>query len=153
MNSIFPAFIPHSYIKNNKIRLKLYKKLSNIKDLEVIDHAKEDISDQFGRLPVELENLIKILKLRIIFSALGVKTLTILKNRTNIVFSDQFVKQRKDITESLIQLITRSPNKYQLSQDYKFSCLNSKPNESGNFYQAKDLRTALIHVTFLLGLI
>ena len=84
INSIFPAFIPTSFIKNNKIRLKTYKKLSNLKSIETINHNHETISDEFGRIPTELSNLLNILKLRLIFTDLGIQNVTIMKKQINL---------------------------------------------------------------------
>ena len=140
VNSIFPAFIPAEYIKNNKIRLKIYKKLSNLKDIETIEFNELDIEDQFGRVPPEFSSLIDVLKTRVIFSSCGVKSVSIMKKQITLIFDQEFIQKRENLVTKLIDLFTREPKLYQLTQDYKFSYFPKSEINSGNFYQlCKDI--------------
>jgi len=133
--SIFPAFIPSEFIKNNKIRLKIYKKLSNLKTNESIEFNKNDLEDQYGKLPEEVNNLLNVLRLRILFSSLCVKSISILKKQISINFDKNLLEKNQNLISKLIPLITSHPKMYQLTQDYKLSYYPKKEITSGNFFQ------------------
>jgi transcription-repair coupling factor (superfamily II helicase) len=56
--------IPDNYVEDLQLRLGLYKRLSNIKnDIELDDFINE-MTDRFGRMPDEFNNLIKVIKIK-----------------------------------------------------------------------------------------
>lgn len=145
INTVFPAFIPSSFINNNKMRLKIYKKLSNLKDNEALEFNQNEIEDQYGKLPIEFLNLISILKLRVIFSGLCVKSLVILKKQLTLQFDEELLKNNQLLVSNLISLFTKNPKTYQLTQDYKFHFFPKSEITTGNFFQiSKDIADNII---------
>lgn len=67
-----PAFIPEEYIKETSTRIRIYRKLTQISELEDLEKLYQEISDRFGKLPNEVENLFKIGQIRIIASKLHI---------------------------------------------------------------------------------
>ena len=64
INIKVPALIPHSYISDLSIRLQLYRRLGFLKlDYEFEDFINELI-DRFGKIPIEIEYLIKVMKIK-----------------------------------------------------------------------------------------
>ncbi|MGC8984742.1 MAG: transcription-repair coupling factor [Thermosulfidibacteraceae bacterium] len=60
-----PAFLPDSYIGNEKLKIKIYRTLVNL-DLNELENVKQELEDRFGKLPREGENFIELLKLRLL---------------------------------------------------------------------------------------
>ena len=58
--------IPEEYIDDIKIRLNLYMRLSKIRDIKDIFEIKKEIKDRFGDIPLELERLINITRIKIL---------------------------------------------------------------------------------------
>ena len=58
--------IPEEYIDDIKIRLNLYMRLSKTREIEGLEEIKKEISDRFGDIPLELERLIKITRIKIL---------------------------------------------------------------------------------------
>jgi transcription-repair coupling factor (superfamily II helicase) len=58
--------IPEEYIDDIKIRLNLYMRLSKIRDIKDIFEVKKEIKDRFGDIPLELERLINITRIKIL---------------------------------------------------------------------------------------
>jgi transcription-repair coupling factor (superfamily II helicase) len=56
----FDAFIPADYVKNEFIKLDLYKRISQIASEEDYEDLIDEISDRFGELPKETVNLLDI---------------------------------------------------------------------------------------------
>ncbi|GAG94657.1 unnamed protein product, partial [marine sediment metagenome] len=65
------AYISGGYIPDLKQRVKIYKKLAEIKDLEDLDRVKEELRDRYGIYPRELRNLLEIIYLKIFLRKLG----------------------------------------------------------------------------------
>ncbi|MBT7623042.1 MAG: transcription-repair coupling factor [Flavobacteriaceae bacterium] len=70
---------PDSYITNIKERLKLYKKLSEIKAENELKEFKENLKDRFGKIPQESIDLLKTVELKWIAISIGFEKI-ILKN-------------------------------------------------------------------------
>jgi transcription-repair coupling factor (superfamily II helicase) len=70
---------PDSYITNIKERLKLYKKLSEIKVENELKEFKENLKDRFGKIPQESIDLLKTVELKWIAISVGFEKI-ILKN-------------------------------------------------------------------------
>lgn len=71
------AYIPGEYIPDLKQRVLIYKKLAEIKDLEGLERAKEELRDRYGIYPQELRNLLEIIYLKIFLRKLGISSLVV----------------------------------------------------------------------------
>ncbi|MGI9554042.1 MAG: transcription-repair coupling factor, partial [Thermodesulfobacteriota bacterium] len=80
------AFIPESYIGDNSERLYYYKKLTSFNKLKELKEIREEISDRFGKIPVELKNLTKILELKYKLKNLRISKLEIKKDHSVFTF-------------------------------------------------------------------
>ena len=63
INVSMPAFIPESYIPDIDQRLSAYRRLVKLTELNEIADFKVELLDRFGKLPVEVSNL--LLKIKI----------------------------------------------------------------------------------------
>lgn len=59
------AYIPDSYIPTSKDKISYYQKLSAATDTTYLSDIKEDLEEEFGRLPNEVHNLLQIIELKI----------------------------------------------------------------------------------------
>jgi len=69
------AFIPDTYISDETGKLLTYKRLSRIKDDAELSELTEEMQDRYGIIPEPLENLLKIIALRIFLAKIRVKKL------------------------------------------------------------------------------
>ncbi len=60
-----PAFIPDTYIPNTKEKIAVYQRLSSADGMEYLEELMADIVEDYGRYPLELANLFRILELKI----------------------------------------------------------------------------------------
>jgi len=82
-----PAFIPEEYIKETSIRIRIYRKLSQISEDSEIEKLYDEIVDRFGTPPKEVENIFKIARIRLLVSKIKVSE----------------VKQKRDIFKFIIE--------------------------------------------------
>ena len=67
------AYIDDSYIKDPIQKILMYQKISDIKTKEDSLDVIDELLDRYGDIPMETENLIKIVEIRNIARDIGVK--------------------------------------------------------------------------------
>ena len=58
------AFIPDGYIKNEYLKLDVYKRISAIENEEEYMDMQDELIDRFGDIPGPVENLLKVAELK-----------------------------------------------------------------------------------------
>jgi transcription-repair coupling factor (superfamily II helicase) len=66
------AFIPSSFIADQKEKILAYQKLASIQTNENLQEFADELRNEFGKLPRQVLNLLKILKIKIAARAVGV---------------------------------------------------------------------------------
>jgi transcription-repair coupling factor (superfamily II helicase) len=61
-----PVTIPEDYVADLHLRLGLYKRLSAIESVDEIDGFAAEMIDRFGPLPVEVEQLLKLVAIKVL---------------------------------------------------------------------------------------
>ncbi|MBN2288941.1 MAG: transcription-repair coupling factor [Candidatus Glassbacteria bacterium] len=72
-----PAFLPDSYVPDQKQKLSLYRKISALTGPEKLDEVAVELADRYGPLPEEALSLLDKTRLKIYASALGMEALFI----------------------------------------------------------------------------
>jgi len=67
-----PALLPDAYCGDVQVRLNLYKRLASAEKPEQLDRMLEEITDRFGKLPVQGQTLFDTHRLRVLARAYGV---------------------------------------------------------------------------------
>ncbi|MQG15462.1 MAG: transcription-repair coupling factor [SAR202 cluster bacterium] len=80
INLDIPANIPSSYISDLHLRMDIYKQIIQAKDEQSLKEAEAMLVDRFGILPIQLENLLSISKLKVISSRIGIRSIFIRDN-------------------------------------------------------------------------
>jgi transcription-repair coupling factor (superfamily II helicase) len=108
INVNIPAHLPTSYIRDTDLRLNLYRRLSTLKEDPDLAGMNEEMRDRFGPPPEEVENLLKIMSLRLLLKRLRLLRLDVVQDFLTLTFSsDTPVKP-----ETLVALVERDPKKY-----------------------------------------
>jgi transcription-repair coupling factor (superfamily II helicase) len=69
------AYIPESYIEDGGQRLIEYKRLADVKSAGELGKLEEEWKDRFGHIPKETEQLIKVVRLRLLASHANVQSI------------------------------------------------------------------------------
>jgi len=69
------AFIPESYISDNEQKIIEYKRLADVKSERALTMLTEEWRDRFGPVPQETEQLVAVVRLRLLASRTGVSAI------------------------------------------------------------------------------
>lgn len=72
--------IPETYITNISERLSVYNAIDDLKNQEELDLFQTSLIDRFGKLPTEVEELFKIVKVRWLAKIIGFEKITLKNN-------------------------------------------------------------------------
>ena len=82
-----PAFLPESYMAENKERLRYYKLLSSAPDAESRRDAVFEMRDRFGPLPVEAENFVAVLDFKRYLTDISVLKADVFADKLRLSFA------------------------------------------------------------------
>ena len=114
-----PAHIPDDYIDITAEKIRIYKMLDVQTEDREIDRIGAQIQDRFGPLPEEVKNLLFVVKIRNLGTALGFEKI-IVKNGMQIMF---FVNNplspyyKSKIFERVLAKVNENPSLFKFNQD------------------------------------
>ena len=77
----FEILFPNQFVSQVNERLKLYNKLSQLKDENQLEKFRDELKDKYGNIPKESENLLKSIKLKWIAQKLGFEKIVIKREK------------------------------------------------------------------------
>ena len=111
----FPAYLPEDYVPDPRSRLSLYKRFSSFATEEEIEEGKRELTDRYGKVPQVAEELLWLLRIKLLLRRFGFKSLKISADRLSLEAGKE---PKVDIT-SLLDLIRKNPSEYSFSSDSK----------------------------------
>ncbi len=79
------ARLPEAFVPDVSQRLVLYKRLASSRDDADVGRIRDEILDRYGHLPAEAENLLHVIRLKILARRLGVASVEIAKGHLVLV--------------------------------------------------------------------
>jgi transcription-repair coupling factor (superfamily II helicase) len=67
------VMIPEQYIKDLNLRMSLYRRIAELKDKLDVDAFGAELIDRFGKLPEEVEHLLKIIEIKLYCRRAGIE--------------------------------------------------------------------------------
>ena len=67
------AYLPDDYVPDEELRLKLYQRLAGVENEEELDGLRRELEDRFGLLPPPVDDLMYVLRVRLLASHAGVQ--------------------------------------------------------------------------------
>jgi transcription-repair coupling factor (superfamily II helicase) len=71
-----PARIPDDYVPETALRLQLYRRLAGLTELAAVDDVAQEMSDRFGPIPEQVQNLFYIVQIKILAINAGVEAVS-----------------------------------------------------------------------------
>ncbi|MBV8521863.1 MAG: transcription-repair coupling factor, partial [Acetobacteraceae bacterium] len=59
-----PVLIPEDYVRDLPVRLGLYRRIAGLQDDAETDAMAAELTDRFGKMPEEVENLLQVVSLK-----------------------------------------------------------------------------------------
>ncbi|MBO5278355.1 MAG: transcription-repair coupling factor [Lachnospiraceae bacterium] len=135
------AYIPSSYIKNEALKLDIYKRIAAIETMDEYADMQDELIDRFGTMPKSVENLLSIAYLKATAHALDITDIKANRNEMKLVMYENAAVDVARIPEFLAEFKNR---------------LNFKPAKPPYFvytYQKTDARDEESQIETLRGLL
>jgi transcription-repair coupling factor (superfamily II helicase) len=130
-----PVSIPESYVPDMGLRLGLYRRGAVLKSLEELQGFALELEDRFGPVPVEVENLLTVLELKIHCMDLGIAKLDVGEKGIVLSFA------RAPNLARLVAFINEQKGTAKMRADERLVILRSWPNVAA---QCQGLRSILV---------
>ena len=113
-----PAFIPDGYIDISAEKIRIYKQLDSINSDKELERLENQLTDRFGPIPQELDNLINVVRIRNLGMRKGFEKI-IIKNGLQIMFfinnpMSAYYKSKE--FGSILESVNAASGSYNLSQ-------------------------------------
>ncbi|MGE3973086.1 MAG: transcription-repair coupling factor [Bdellovibrionales bacterium] len=140
INLRIPAFIPDEYMPDIRIRLSIYKSLSDANSPQDVERIEEDLRDRFGPVPPEVLNLLGVILIRNECAKISVKELNVSSKNLLLNFHDKPVFS----PEKIIQLALTQAQKYKLQPNNRFAIKLEEQDWAKVFEELAVLKQALL---------
>jgi transcription-repair coupling factor (superfamily II helicase) len=74
------AHIPHDYVTGERLRLEAYTAIASIDSAADIDAVRDELSDRYGQVPGQVENLLAVARLRFVARQAGLTDIMLQAN-------------------------------------------------------------------------
>lgn len=122
INLRIPALIPDVYIPDIRIRLNIYKKMSDANSESEIEDVEADLRDQFGKPPEVVLNLLGVMMVRLLCKRLSVRDLSCGPKTLSLTVTDKTPLP----VNKMMELASRPNKKYAITPDQR---LNVRMND------------------------
>ena len=79
------SYIPDNYIENKTQKIEVYQNIALCSNDNDLQNVQEDIIDRYGKMPIEVLNLLEIAKIKNECKILGITKVT--QRQNNIIFN------------------------------------------------------------------
>jgi len=135
-----PAFIPESYIEDQTERLNIYRRLSLCRSEESIEMIREELLDRFGKIPIEVDRLFEIIKIKIMLTKLSIQKFEETPSQLVLTFDEK----TKVSPQKVLDLIDRGEGKYRFTPESRLIIEDLPDLKSDPFGTTRKLLQALV---------
>jgi len=113
------GFLPEEYVPEVNQRLALYKRLAGAGDEAVVADIRAELADRFGPLPLEAEQLLDVVRLRLAARRLGIEKVEIGDARALLTFAPSTPVE----AGKLLAAIRDSKGRLKMKRDYMLEAI------------------------------
>jgi transcription-repair coupling factor (superfamily II helicase) len=110
-----PAFIPEAYVEDTAERLSLYRRLSLSHSDEEVETIREELIDRFGKIPMEVEHLLEVIKVKILLTRLSIKKFE--ENPSQLVLT--FDESTQVSPQRVVEFVRQGEGQYRFTPESK----------------------------------
>ena len=110
-----PAFIPEDYVADPGERLRLYRRLSLCRSDEEVERIREELVDRFGRIPMESNHLLDVIKVKILLTRLSIRKFEETPSHLSLTFDET----TRVSPQRVVDLVQRGKGKSRFTPDLK----------------------------------
>lgn len=128
------AYISDKYIKNEMQKMEMYQKISRITNDEELLDITDELTDRFGDIPKETEQLLKIVEIK--YLAIDLNIINISEKNENIIL--EFMPNAKIDLEKIGKVVAESKRRIMFSAGAKaYLTLSKEKKEKDNLKNIK----------------
>lgn len=118
LDTDFELLFPDHYINKTSERLKLYKELNQIEDLEELKAYKHQLQDRFGPLPSQANELVESMQIKWTASQMGIEKIVLKQHKLIAYFiADQNSKfYQSELFRGILIYVQQHPKSCQLKE-------------------------------------
>ena len=108
------AFISDKVVKEDRLRLDLYKRLSRAKDLKEVYEIEKEMVDRFGKLDAPTQNFIEKIKIKVLAALNKVKSISNYGQNISIIYQNgekELIKAEAKDDEIILETILKKLKK------------------------------------------
>lgn len=128
------VLIPERYIPDLSLRLGLYRRLSRLKSEEEIESFAVEMTDRFGKMPDEFENLLQVMKIKLLCVSAGIEKID--AGPKGIVISFRGNKFSNPV--ALVDFIGRNSPQVKLRPDHKLVVMREWASDQAKIAGVKE---------------
>ena len=143
IDTLFEAYIPDSYISNVNEKMRMYRAIDSTDDFSKLDSLKESMLDRFGPVPMSVENLINLVKIRKTAMELGFEKV-ILKNGRNIfhfVYNKESKYYKSSLFMNIMKFISTKDDTYKFKSKENLNLLTM-----GNIHTTQEAVNVILEI-------
>ncbi len=125
INLGLPIYIAEEYIADSPLRLALYHRIGNLKDIEEIENFRDEMIDRFGDIPAEFNNLLEIVKIKQLCIQNHIEALDSGPQGFLIKF-----RQDADISSLILNFVQKYPHHTKIKSDNKLVFIRDLKQEN-----------------------
>jgi transcription-repair coupling factor (superfamily II helicase) len=95
------ACIPHEYLREETLRVGLYRRLSEAGTLAALDDLAAEIADRFGAPPPEVQALLQVMRVRVLAHQAGVHAVTVRDGKVMLESAAGYLKDHQRLMPRL----------------------------------------------------
>ena len=84
-----PACIPDRYIRDQAQRLYYYQRMMSVRQAADLEEVRQEVLDRYGRLPQEVDNAFRVVRLRLLARDLGIDKIEAKGGRVAVWFANR----------------------------------------------------------------
>ncbi len=89
------AHIPDAYVPTAQQKMTLYRRIADVQSLEDLEELREELKDRFGKPPLPLRRLLKVMQVRALAGEVGAKSIAVSGKAIVLPFeSGRFLQRR-----------------------------------------------------------
>jgi transcription-repair coupling factor (superfamily II helicase) len=134
-----PAYIPETYVEDPEERLRFYRRLSLTRSDGEVEMIREELLDRFGKIPMEVDHLLEVIKIKILLTRLSIKKFEVTPSQLILVFDEA----TQVSPQKVLELVHRGEGEYRFTPDSKLIIEGWPEVRRNPFEAAKKLLQAL----------
>ncbi|OGC78802.1 MAG: transcription-repair coupling factor, partial [candidate division Zixibacteria bacterium RBG_16_40_9] len=136
VESELDIYIPTEFISDESTRIEIYTKLAQINNLSQLEELKTELQDRFGKLTIEVENLLNVTELKVLAKERLIEKVALKKDNLELEFAE--TKRFSRIELERITTAVSLPMEFRPEQKFKV-VIKLEQDDSNQLEQTKNI--------------